>query len=306
MRLIWLILLAVLLSTTNTMGATDEALVALSIRTYQEVEAIRSEMRDAASDLSDKKRAYELAIRELDAPPKTSDQLDKLAAGIKRHVAIIKRARGDNGSEASIAYSQKRVRDLSLILEASKLKTDAEREAFRQKYQPRIDELTDRIQATQSPFQVRIRDTQMPVHAENDALAEMIRTHFKTPDSAYPNSSVGQINATVHMAFAASHWDDRHDKQIAWAHIRIRSLDEIEDYHRENLLDGKYPIQSLSDGSIWVWAGHFLITFVADHDSLKGKENIQQAIHQFIDLDGLAAITTESEQVAAGAKAMAE
>ncbi len=306
MRLIWLTLLAVVLSTTHTLGATDEALVALSIRTYQEVEAIRSEMRDAASDLADKKRAYELAIRELDAPPKTPDQLDKLAAGIKRHAAIIKHGQDGNGSEASIAYSQKRVHDLSLILEASKLKTDAGREAFRQKYQPRIDELTNKIQAIQAPYRVRIQDTQQPVRAENGALAEMIRTHFKTPNAAYPDSSVGQVNATVYMAFAASHWSDRNDKQIAWAHIRIRSLDEIEDYHRENLLDGKYPIQSLSDGSIWVWAGHFLITFVADDDSLKGKENIQQAIHQFIDLEGLAAISTGSEQVAAGAKAMAE
>ena len=34
--------------------------------------------------------------------------------------------------------------------------------------------------------------------------------------------------------------------------------------------------------------------------SYKARENIQQAIHQFVDLEGLAAIKTDSEQVVTG------
>ncbi len=304
MRTILLPLLAVMISAAYTMGATDVALVALSIQTYEQVETIRSEMHDAVGDLSDEKRAYELAIRELNAEPKSQEQLDELAADIKRHWESLNRFQNGDGAEASTAYSRKRVRDLTLILEASKIKTDDERDAFRQKYQPEIDELAAKIRTLEAPFQKLIRNTQEPVNAENEALINLIRPYIKAPDSSYPGSTVQSINATVHMAFGSSNWNDSDDNQIAWAHIRIRSLDEIEDYHRENLLDGTYPIQSLSDGSIWVWAGHFLITFVADDDALKGKENIQQAIHEFIDLEGLASIQAaqhaELETVATG------
>ena len=300
MRTILLTLCVVLLATVNATATTDGALVALSIQTYEQIESIRSEMRDAVGDLSDEKRAYELAIRELNSEPKTQKQLDELDADIKRHKGILERSQNFNASGDSIAYSHKRVRDLTLILEAGKLKTDDEREAFRQKYQPRINELAARIQSLEAPFQDRIREAQEPTQAQNEALAEIIRPHIKAPQDGYPGSAVSHINATVHMAFGSSNWNDRDDNQIAWAHIRIRSLNEIEDYHRENLLDGKYPIQSLSDGSIWVWAGHFLITFVVDDEALKGKENIQKAIHQFIDLKSLASISAETKQVAAG------
>jgi hypothetical protein len=300
MRSILACVLTVTLSAAGAWALDDAAVVAEAIQTYEQIEAIRAEMRDAVGELSDEKRAYELALYELDGKPKTKAQLDELAGSIRQQTKSLERIQANNGSKKSLAYCKRRIRDLTLILQASQLTTDAQRAAHRQKLQPRIDELAAQIRSIQAPYEERIQEIQHPADAGNDALTAVIRPHIKTPESAYPGSTAEHLNATVHMAFASCNWNDRDGNQIAWAHIRIRPLDEIEDYHRENLLDGKYPIQSLSDGSIWVWAGHFLVTFVVDDDGLKGKENIQEAIQQFIDLQGLAAIQTGTEQVAAG------
>jgi hypothetical protein len=303
MRAIQLSLCVVLLFVSSVWASDEGAIVAQSIDTYEQIEAIRSEMRDAVGDLADEKRAYELADYELDDEPKTQDQLDELTGSIKQQAKSLERMQAGNGSKESIAYSQRRIRDLTLILEASKLQTDAERDAHRQELQPIIEKLAADIQSIELPFQTSMREITGPADAGNEALAGVIRPYIKTPESTYPGSTIEHFNATVHMAFGSSHWNDSDGKQIAWAHIRIRSLDEIEDYHREKLLDGKYPIQSLSDGSIWVWAGNFLITFVADDDELKGQENIQEMVKQFVDLQGLAAIKVQAGSVATGALA---
>ncbi len=300
MRTIVLSLLAVMLSAVSAVASGDGAVVARTIETYEQIDRIRSEMRKAVGGLADEKRAYELAINELSGEPKTQQQLDELSGSISQQSESLKRIQASNGSKKSLAYCQRRIRDLTLILEASQLKTDTERDAHRQKLQPKIDQLATKIQSIQGPYKERIGEIQAPADAGNDALAAVIRPYFKAPESTYPGSTIEHFNATVHMAFGASNWHDSAGNQVAWAHIRIRSLDEVQDFHREKLLDGKYPIQSLSDGSIWVWAGHFLITFVVDDDALKGEEHIQEVIHQFVDLQGLAAIEAESEQVATG------
>lgn len=293
-------LLMVVCSAASAVASDGGELIAQTIQTYEQIEAVRTRMREAVGGLSDEKRAYELALYELDNEPKSAKQVHELATEITQQGETLQRLKSRGASAASIAYCKKRIRDLTLILRAGKLQTRQQRDAFRAQVQPQIDQLAAKIRAIEAPYQAKMQAIQAAADQGNDALTELIRPCLKTPNTVYPGSSVQHVNATVHMAFGSGNWNDRHDKQVAWAHIRIRSLDEIEDYHREKLLDGKYPIQSLSDGSIWVWAGHFLITFVADDKAITGEDNIQKAIHQFIDLESLAAISAENEQVAAG------
>lgn len=302
MRSILLILFAILLCVGPAVAEKPDGasriepgwLIAESIRTYEQVEAVRSEMNEAVGDLDEAKRIYELAIRELARGAKTQDQLDELTASIERERSSLKQYEQNGHSQSAIDYSKRRIRELALIKEAGESATDAQRDAFRRKYQPKIDDLNKQILAIREPYEKQIKAIQKPADTHNEQLAELLRPYFKAPVARYPGSTVGQVNATLHMAFGAGAWNDSDDEQIAWAHIRIRSLDEIEDFHRENLLDGTYPIQSLSDNSLWVWAGHFLITFVADDETLQDKETIQQAIHDFVDLEGLASISAEA------------
>ncbi len=300
MRKVLSLLAVVLLSVSSTLASDDGNLVARSIQTYEQIEAIREQMRDATADLEAEKRAYELAIREANSGAKTEQQLKELRTELERHQQILIKAEKNNTPAASTDYSRKRVRDLSLMIEAGSLQTDVQRKAFKIKYQPKIDRLNKQIKRISTPYNKRISELQDAAQAESDALVGLLRPYLKTPGANYTGSRVDAVNADMSNAFGSSNWNDSDDHRIAWAHIRIRSQDEIEDYHRQNLLDGKYPIQSLSDGSIWVWAGNFLITFVADDEALKGKDNIQQAIHDFIDLEGLASIQIESTQVATG------
>ncbi len=300
MRKVLFFLAAVLLSVSSAPASDHGNLVARSIQTYEQIEAIREQMRDATADLTAEKRAYELAIREANAGVKTEQQLKELRTELDRHQQILANAQKNNTPAASTDYSRKRIRDLSLMIEAGSLQTDVQRKAFTIKYQPKIDRLNKQIKRISTPYHTRISELQDAANADSDALVDMLRPYFKTPDANYTGSSVDAVCADMSNAFGSGNWNDSDDERIAWAHIRIRSQDEIEDYHRQNLLDGKYPIQSLSDGSIWVWAGNFLITFVADDDAIKGKDNIQQAIHDFIDLEGLASIQIESTQVATG------
>ena len=281
-------------------GDSGGALVARTIQTYEQVEEVRARMYEAVGDLSSEKRAYELALYELKNEPKTAKQVHELAKEIQQQGETLQRYKSQGASADSIAYCKKRIRDLTLILRAGKLQTPQERERFRAQVEPKVEELAARIREIESPYQAKMKAIQAAADEDNQALTELIRPYLKAPESTYPGSKVQHVNATVHMAFGSGNWNDRSDRQVAWAHIRIRSQDEIQDYHRKNLLDGKYPIQSLSDGSIWVWAGNFLITFVADDETITGEENIQDAIHQFIDLESLAAISEETEQVAAG------
>jgi len=132
-----------------------------------------------------------------------------------------------------------------------------------------------------------------------EALTALLSRYIKTPETLFPGSSADPFNATAHSAFGACHWRDADNNQVAWVHIRIRSLDEIQDYHRNNLLDEQYPIQSISDSSMWVWAGHFLITYVADDPSLQGQDNIRKKIHEFMDLKGLASIQAQANNTTA-------
>lgn len=309
MRSFWMGLLVMVCSVMPAMASdgrtggavvSEGALVAQTIETYEQVEAVRARMHEAVGDLALEKRAYELALYELENEPKTAKQVHELAKEIQQQRETLQHYKSQGASADSIAYCKTRIRDLTLILRAGKLQTPQQRDRFLAQVQPKVDELAARIREIEAPYQVKIKAIQSAADEANQALTELIRPYLKTPESTYPGSTVQHVNATVHMAFGSGNWNDRSDRQLAWAHIRIRSQDEIQDYHRKNLLDGKYPIQSLSDGSIWVWAGNFLITFVADDEAITGEANIQEAIHQFIDLESLAAISQQTEQVAAG------
>ena len=62
MRSILLTVMTLTLVITPAVASQDGVIVMKSIETYQQIEAVRHEMREAVGELSDEKRAYELAV----------------------------------------------------------------------------------------------------------------------------------------------------------------------------------------------------------------------------------------------------
>ena len=75
-----------------------------------------------------------------------------MASDIRKQSEHIKERLANNMPTQSIEYSKRRVRDLTLILEAARLKTDQERQAHRGKLQPRIDQLSAKIESIEGPL----------------------------------------------------------------------------------------------------------------------------------------------------------
>jgi hypothetical protein len=161
----------------------------------------------------------------------------------------------------------------------------------------KISEL-DKLEQTQKKLIAKIDKAELPFKNEQRKLIEGIDINQKNRElkkllsrciifgskDKPGNVNKKNVNATFKTAFASCSWY-KNKKQIAWAHFRIRQLPT--NINRKNKLARKYPISSLSNGSMWFWVGNFNICFVASDKSLNGKEKIKQAVLSMLDLTGL-------------------
>lgn len=276
--------------------ATDlEALLAQSIQTYQEIEAIRKEMREAVGSRTPQKRAIEQALQTLDQAPLEQAELDDLEGQINRETEWLEQMQKSGVGEASLQYRRHRLHELSLQREAAAISDEAEQTSHRTKLQAQLKQLNAQIHEIQGPFSRQIEALQSSVSDQNSVLTKSLRPFFKTPGRQYEGGSIQFFQATVHNAFVSLEWIGPDEKRLAWAHIRIRPLSEIQEHDRNRLLNEKFPIRTVSNDSVWVWAGHHLITFVPVHDKLKDEAKLLEMIHEFVDLDGLAQISAHPQ-----------
>lgn len=283
--------LVILLSLAASTRAADlAALAGRSIAAYDQIQAIDKEKDAAVGDRDEHRSAISRAMDQLKKPPLSAEELKKLDDRIATTQQSIERLKKQDPANSSLRYYENNLRAYDLKKEAGSIQGEEARKAHNAKLKERRDALDAEIKRISKPFNDRIAKAREPVRKDNTPLGAALSPFFKAPEKLFPGAKVAPVNATSHMAFGGSKWKTADGKSIAWAHIRIRSAEEAASDAKNEKLDGKYPIRTISKSQFWFWAGHFLIAFIPQHDDIKDPAKLKQHIGEFIDLAGLAAI----------------
>jgi hypothetical protein len=141
----------------------------------------------------------------------------------------------------------------------------------------------------QAPYRAQLDALKADGKPRNAQFKAAMDKFCKLPkDPTYAPVRKCNVRTTFHDAFIGYSRQTAADKQTHWAHVRLRNQPKTKANAKR--LHGKYPISSHHDGNIWVWAGQFQVAFVTSKDEWKGRERVRDAICEFVDLDGLAAI----------------
>ncbi|MCF6175469.1 MAG: hypothetical protein L3J71_06865 [Victivallaceae bacterium] len=174
-----------------------------------------------------------------------------------------------------------------------KIKFDKTKTAELDELEKTRNDLIARIDKLQLPFkkQKSTVSNNINLDQKNSELKSLLDTLI-TPVTGKKSAIVDKksVDATFTTAFVSCYWKQG-KKQIAWAHIRIRP--EKNNRFIKNKLANKYPITSINDNSIWLWAGNFNICLVVNDKKLQNKEKVKELALQLLNLHGFKKISNK-------------
>ena len=243
-------------------------LAAESLKTYKAMEAIGAEMRLASNGITGRVRAIESLVRDAGKPAPGPDKIEEYQREIRR--------------------LEQQVDHLKLKMEMAKI-TDAERrEARVEELKTELKQLRAKEREVTRPFNDEMNRLKAEEKGRCEQFTEAMERFCRIPGEAYPDVVKTEVHATFHSAFTSYSWRDAEDKQLVWAHVRLRDKPKVP--KNPQMLDGAHYIMSCSHQSIWVWAGHFQVAFMMQKKEWQGAEKVEKALKCFIDVDGLAGI----------------
>ena len=151
-----------------------------------------------------------------------------------------------------------------------------------------LNELSIEERRLSKPFDEQIKQVKQVAPEKNAAYKNAMGKYCLIPGKEYVEVVKTNINASIGGSIISYQWKDAKGGAIAWSHLRLRDKPLISSLAKTP--DDTYLITSHSDGSIWVWAGHYQIAFFMNKKEWHGKENIAKAVKAFIDMKGLAEI----------------
>lgn len=278
-------------------AAQDEAgvIAARSIAFYQQKQQIQEQQRQALKGLPDEQRVYQQIVDWTRQAPLEAPAIKQLDQRIAKKQAQINVARKSGRTGATMERLGEELTKLQIERQVRSSRNPMQRVQLRNKAQAEVDRLQAQIDQKSNPFARQLRSLNQEARAFNPALKFAFDSYFKANGGANGSATRKHFNANAADAFMSVQWDDATGNQVAWAHVRLRPTEEIPQHARKNLLDGKYPIQTAGDNSLWVWAGNVLITFVPTAEQLKREATLKQAVHDFIDMPGLASVKTPAD-----------
>jgi len=187
--------------------------------------------------------------------------------------------------ENSLKYKVRRVDSLEKELET--LKTDKVKQDEVAQLEMELKETLAEIKSIKQPFTTKKNEflVKMKAAEQNSELSTLLRP-LVTPKTDINGKKVASkaFSANFSTAFASSNWYVN-NKRIAWAHIRIRPVPGRTGTIKK--LAGKYPIQSISNNSIWFWAGKYQICFVVDDKQYQTQDKIKELAQKLLKLPEL-------------------
>lgn len=266
-------------------------LTSRSIQAHAKIASIQTEM-DAA--LGERRAQYQgllAALDQLKFPAMNASALAEMDKKIATETQTLKQFLKMGTPTESLQFTYSRIMELTMKRNAGSITSESERSEFRSTMQSEFTRVSDEIEQIEKPFKAKIAKVTKSVSKDDAELTNELSQFFIESKG----TSLKHANATMHTAFAGFEWYNASGERIAWAHIRFRSQDEIEDADRQEMLNGKFPVRTANDNSLWVWAGNFLITFVPVDENLKDEETLKDAIFDFVKLGALAKINAQPD-----------
>jgi len=153
--------------------------------------------------------------------------------------------------------------------------------------------LSDEHRKIVKPFNEQISKAKQVPNKMNDAYEEAMSKYCLKPGNDFAEVAKTKVTSKMERDMISYYWEDAKGKKVAWAHVRLRDKPKIP--AKAKMLDNTYYMTGHSNGSIWVWAGHFQVAFIMTKPEWKEKENMPKAIKSFVDLKGLAKINPTSK-----------
>lgn len=210
---------------------------------------------------------------------------DKEMSRIQEDIERLKKNIADY--ERYVAEYKAKLTGQQELVELSKLNKDDQNKKLGE-IDKEIDAIRSKLSEIRKPFREERRKNESTVSGDEKTFDEFFKKQFKT-STALGIDKVS-CNPGLSSAFSSVSWY-KGDKQVLWAHIRMRALPEIP--QNPKMLFNKYYASTISGSSIWYWAGHFQIAFVSSDKSFKDENKLQEAIKELIDSEGLAAVKAQ-------------
>jgi ATPase subunit of ABC transporter with duplicated ATPase domains len=268
-----------LLTLSTSAFASDDNLAKKSLKVYQEIEEINKKASAATKKVSEKQsKTYKLK-RNL-SKKMTAREIEYIEKSIERENKNLEYNR------KQIERSTAQIKLNNEILKMNQL-PEPQKKAKLVVLESKHQELLKEHQLLSKPFNDKVKQLRKDVEADNKAFSKLMKQYFLLSKS-FPEIASVTVNATIHSAFISVHWNDKNDKQLVWAHVRLREKPVINS--NSKTLADKYYLSSSSNSSVWVWAGHFQVAFVADKKNFRNETKLQKAVQALVDLEGLAKI----------------
>ena len=252
-----------------TAESADGDVIQASVAARAKIAAIDAKRRKATSQLHRQLRELSQRRARLEGEPLDETQLNLRRARLQQleqEVAALKREIAD----AQVKDRKQRDRM------AAEVKVEAE--TLRQN-KLRLDQ----------PYVKQMTALRHDVEGNNKELAQAMSSYFLVPTAGpFKDVKDTKIKAQFAEAFASCSWYAG-KKQIAWAHVMIRKPIVPLPKDLPKVADA-YSILQHNKSEILLWAGDCQISFSIVDPKRQGKDKIQAAVQQFLDLQKLAKI----------------
>lgn len=244
----------------------------------------------AAESLAVYKRAEEVGARKKDATREQTKRIAEIRSRLKelRPEIVQKYNSQIEQYTEQIEQLKKKIAQLQGKIEAVGKADPDETKAEEKRLSGELDELRAAEQRLAKPFDEQIAQAKRVSPEKKAAYKKAMEKYCLIPGKEYAEVAGISMSASFGGTIISYQWKDAKGKHVAWAHLRLRDKPAIP--LGAVKLDDTYLVFTHSDGSIWVWAGHFQICFVMNKKEWQGKANVAEAVKAFIDMKGLAEI----------------
>ncbi len=256
------------LNTFATEKPEVKALLADSLRIYNEVEQIKTQKKETVKELDEKRNTLRLKINLLQDSVFDEER--------RQHYK-------DN-----IVSAENQIAIHKAAIEFAKIADPDKRVELVQKYEnQRKKILTEELRAAK-PFGKRIDALEKETEGKQKIFEEVMKEYFCWPKKDYPVIVRTGIRARYHAGTVTYEWWDAEHKHQAFCSAQIKLTDSLSPRKDAEMLNDTFYVASLWPQSIEVRAGYFSIRFNMRDPDLWGEEKMCQYIRAFIDLERLA------------------
>ena len=260
----------IVLNTFAVENPEVKALLADSLRVYNEVEQIEAQKKAASKELSEKRSTLRSKINMLENSVFDEERV--------RHCR-------DN-----IAFAENQIAIRKAAIEFAKIADPDKRSELVQKYENQRKKILAEELLAGKPFKKQIDALKKQTERQQKLFEEVMKAFYRWPKKEYPAIVRTEVRSQFHAGNVRYEWWDAEHKHQAFCYATIKFTDNLLPQKDIEILDDKFHVTSLWPQMIEVRAGCFSVHFSIRDSDLWGREKMRRYISEFVDLDALAKI----------------